>query len=400
MAAASSGVRPSSSASGSSAQPSGTSTRYFTHAIVRCARAADSTADIPLGSLARIVHMVVARAHRAGRARAVARRAHQPAPTAAAATPAPRRSTLTRVASTSAALTAMAARTGDRDALRRPSRTGRVRAVRDGSCRRRRCSTSPTTSTRGRRAGAARPRLLPRRHAALRPLHRARNGDAPDRRVHDARAASPTSGSRATVLTVADPQPNHNGGQLAFGPDGYLYIGLGDGGAADDEGSGHARGGNGQSLDTLLGKILRIDPTPSGGERRTPCRADNPFVGRADARPEIWAYGLRNPWRFSFDRAPATSGSATSARTRGRRSTSRPRPQRRDAGKGVNFGWNRLEGNARVPRRGARRRDRARGENSHDDGWLLGHRRVRVPRRKIPPLRGSYLFTDYCSGLR
>ena len=80
-----------------------------------------------------------------------------------------------------------------------------------------------------------------------------------------------------------------------------LYIGLGDGGGAGDRGSGHAPGGNGQSLDTLLGKILRIDPTPSGGAPYT-IPADNPFVERRGARPEIWAYGLRNPWRFSFDR--------------------------------------------------------------------------------------------------
>lgn len=90
-------------------------------------------------------------------------------------------------------------------------------------------------------------------------------------------------------------ESNHNGGDLQFGPDGYLYLGLGDGGGGGDK---HGPLGNGQNLDTLLGKLIRIDVS------RYPYAvpSDNPFVGKADARPEIWAYGLRNPWRFSFDR--------------------------------------------------------------------------------------------------
>jgi glucose/arabinose dehydrogenase len=97
------------------------------------------------------------------------------------------------------------------------------------------------------------------------------------------------------VLQVAQPFANHNGGQLVFGPDRRLYVGLGDGGGDPD--------GNGQSPGTLLGKILRIDPRPGGGHPyRIP--AGNPLADRAGARPEIWDYGLRNPWWFSFD--PAT----------------------------------------------------------------------------------------------
>jgi len=97
------------------------------------------------------------------------------------------------------------------------------------------------------------------------------------------------------ILTVAQPYANHNGGQLAFGPDGYLYIGLGDGGSGGDPGN------RGQDRSTLLGKILRIDveSTPDATGYGIP--ADNPFAHTAGARPEIWAYGLRNPWRFSFD---------------------------------------------------------------------------------------------------
>lgn len=94
------------------------------------------------------------------------------------------------------------------------------------------------------------------------------------------------------VLSVNQPFPDHNGGQIAFGPDGYLYIGLGDGGNPDDP----LR--NGQNMDTLLGKILRLDI--NGTPYKVP--EDNPFVNQSGAKPEIWASGLRNPWRFSFDR--------------------------------------------------------------------------------------------------
>jgi glucose/arabinose dehydrogenase len=101
--------------------------------------------------------------------------------------------------------------------------------------------------------------------------------------------------TKRILLEVEEPESNHNGGNLVFGPDGYLYICLGDGGGAGDE---HGAYGNGQNLGTLLGKILRIDV--NGQPYSVP--TDNPFVNRTDARPEIWAYGLRNPWRFSFDR--------------------------------------------------------------------------------------------------
>src|SRR5690606_28160159 len=104
--------------------------------------------------------------------------------------------------------------------------------------------------------------------------------------------------SGRVVLTVPQPESNHNGGQLAFGPDGLLYIGLGDGGGGNDQ---HGERGNAQDLGSLLGKILRIDPRRRG-DRRYRIPSSNPFVGREGARGEIYAYGLRNPWRFSFDR--------------------------------------------------------------------------------------------------
>ena len=110
--------------------------------------------------------------------------------------------------------------------------------------------------------------------------------------------------SRRVLMRVDKPQFNHNGGELAFGPDKMLYISLGDGGNADDEGPGHVPGGNAQSLadGNVLGKVLRIDPHGSNsanGQYGIP--ADNPFVG-APGADEIWAYGFRNPYRFSFDR--------------------------------------------------------------------------------------------------
>jgi glucose/arabinose dehydrogenase len=110
-------------------------------------------------------------------------------------------------------------------------------------------------------------------------------------------------GSERVVLTIDQPQANHNGGQLQFGPDGMLYIGMGDGGAANDTAKGHHEpGGNAQYLATMLGKILRIDVTPRDAYA---VPKDNPFVSNPpvpDARPEIWCFGIRNAWRFSFDR--------------------------------------------------------------------------------------------------
>ncbi|HWL66093.1 MAG TPA: PQQ-dependent sugar dehydrogenase [Actinomycetota bacterium] len=108
--------------------------------------------------------------------------------------------------------------------------------------------------------------------------------------------------TRRELLRIDEPQFNHNAGALNFGPDGFLYISLGDGGAADDQGVGHSPQGNGQDPSNVLGSILRIDPAgtnSANGNYGVP--QDNPFVGRAGFVPEIWAYGFRNPFRFSFD---------------------------------------------------------------------------------------------------
>ncbi len=144
-------------------------------------------------------------------------------------------------------------------------------------------------------------------------------------------AADPASERR--VLFVEQPYSNHNGGELVFGPDGYLYVGLGDGGSAGDP------MGNAQSLSTLLGKLLRISPRPSKGEPYA-IPPDNPFVGRDGARPEIWAYGLRNPWRFSFDAATGDLWIGDVGQSASEEIDLEP------AGShgGSNFGWDRLEG--------------------------------------------------------
>ncbi|MFQ5990600.1 MAG: PQQ-dependent sugar dehydrogenase [Candidatus Methylomirabilales bacterium] len=113
---------------------------------------------------------------------------------------------------------------------------------------------------------------------------------------HNPNSADPNS--ERILMQIDQPQFNHNGGGLAFGADGYLYVSVGDGGFANDVAIGHAPIGNGQDTSTVLGKILRIDV-----DRATPygIPADNPFIGKEGAREEIWAYGLRNPWRMSFD---------------------------------------------------------------------------------------------------
>jgi glucose/arabinose dehydrogenase len=200
------------------------------------------------------------------------------------------------------------------------------------------------------------------------------------------RGDRPDPGSQRNVLTIDQPFANHNGGQLAFGPDGQLYIALGDGGSGGDP------FGNGQSLDTLLGKILRIDPRPSGG-RPYGIPRDNPFVGRSGARPEIWDFGLRNPWRFSFD--PATRDLWIADVGQGNWEEIDHEPAGRG---GRNYGWNRLEGTHHFsgdPPAGA---VAPVIEYDHSGGacTVIGGSVYRGS--AIPDLRGAYLYGDYCAG--
>jgi glucose/arabinose dehydrogenase len=193
--------------------------------------------------------------------------------------------------------------------------------------------------------------------------------------------------SKTTLLTVDQPYPNHNGGLLLFGPDSYLYIGLGDGGSQGDPNN------NGQDLGTLLGSILRID-VDSGDPYAIP--EDNPFVGQEDVAEEIWAFGLRNPWRFSFDRETRdlyigdVGGSAYEE------------IDILPAGEsGTNFGWVLMEGSECY---GGGTECDMDGlelpiyEYSHDFGCsVVGGYVYRG--EAILELQGVYLFADYCSGL-
>ena len=151
--------------------------------------------------------------------------------------------------------------------------------------------------------------------------------------------------------------------------------------------------GNAQSLSSLLGKILRIDPRQSGGKAYT-IPSSNPFVGRAGARGEIYSYGLRNPWRFSFDRANRRPRrSATSARTRSRRSTS----SRRGGGRGANFGWRPWEGRRRNFNEPAPHAIFPVITHTHQAGFCSITGGYVVRDRGVPGLYGRYVYGDYCN---
>ncbi|GAB3439649.1 PQQ-dependent sugar dehydrogenase [Actinophytocola sediminis] len=142
------------------------------------------------------------------------------------------------------------------------------------------------------------------------------------------------TGAEQVLLTQEHAEfANHNGGHLSFGPDGYLYLGIGDGGSGGDP------FGSGQNLDTLLGKIIRIDVRAACGELPYCVPADNPFVGVSGARPEIWSWGLRNPWKFSFDQADGSLWIADVGQGR----AEEVNHIAAGAG-GVNFGWSCMEG--------------------------------------------------------
>ena len=198
-------------------------------------------------------------------------------------------------------------------------------------------------------------------------------------------------GSARLVLRMEDPESNHNGGLLLFGPDGLLYVGTGDGGGGGDQ---HGARGNAQNLGSLLGKLLRIDPRASGG-RAYSIPARNPFVGRAGARGEIYAYGLRNPWRFSFDRKRGD----LSIGDVGQNAFEEIDFVRRGAGRGANFGWRPYEGRSRY----------ADGESapghvkpvivrSHSDGFCSVTGGVVVRDTRLRGLRGRYVWGDFCEG--
>ena len=206
--------------------------------------------------------------------------------------------------------------------------------------------------------------------------------DAADPDIADPASAEP-------VLFVEDPYPNHNGGLLLFGPDGYLYVGLGDGGSGGDP------LGNGQNRETLLGSILRIDVDAPADGQGYGIPEDNPFVDEAGAAPEIWSYGLRNPWRFSFDRETGDLFIGDVGQGEIEEADLQP------AGEGgLNFGWNLKEGTACYASEPCDEPelvdpffeyDHAEGGCSITGGYVYRG-------EAVPALAGVYLTGDYCSG--
>jgi glucose/arabinose dehydrogenase len=187
-----------------------------------------------------------------------------------------------------------------------------------------------------------------------------------------------------TLIEVADPYSNHNAGQLQFGPDGFLYIGYGDGGSGGDP------QGNGQNLRAMLGKMVRIDVDHPEGGKPYGIPDDNPFVGRSDALPEIYAYGFRNPWRYSFN----DEGQLIVA----------------DVGqnafeeidiveKGKNYGWNMREGRHFYGRGGTMTADMRDPvfEYGRDDGSTITGGYVSTSDAS-PALKDKYIFADFGSG--
>ena len=187
------------------------------------------------------------------------------------------------------------------------------------------------------------------------------------------------------IMEIGQPYSNHNGGQVTFGPDGYLYVGLGDGGSGGDP------RGHGQNLRTLLGTILRIDVSTLDEAGSYAVPPDNPFVGVEGARPEIWAYGLRNPWRFSFDRETGDLWTGDVGQNK---------LEEIDIIKpGLNYGWNIMEGTScfRNPGCGSDKLEPPVAEYGRDGGCSVTGGYVYRGSR-IPSLIGAYLYGDFCTG--
>jgi glucose/arabinose dehydrogenase len=191
------------------------------------------------------------------------------------------------------------------------------------------------------------------------------------------------AGSGRNVLTVDhSTYPNHNGGQLQFGPDGLLYAAFGDGGGGGDPFRA------GQRLNTLLAKMIRIDPKPGGGYR---IPSSNPFVNRAGARGEIWAYGLRNAYRFSFDRGGGNLTIGDVGQDEYEEIDYGP-----GRGRGANYGWSIWEGFSRYRSGTAKGRVKPKLAPSHNAGFcaLIGGYIVRDGR--LGSLTGRYVYGDNC----
>jgi glucose/arabinose dehydrogenase len=194
-------------------------------------------------------------------------------------------------------------------------------------------------------------------------------------------------GSRRDVLSVPQPSVRHHGGNLVFGPDGLLWLGLGDGSEGGDPENAA------QSLAVLRGKLLRLAPTPTATAGYTVPRT-NPFVGRRGARGEIWAYGLRNPWRFSFDRATGDLWIGDVGQYVVEEiDTVSPR-----RAAGANFGWNRLEGRRRFTGSPPPRAVPPVYQYNHNGGRCAVIGGYVYRGRQVDGLQGAYVYGDLCDG--
>ncbi|HYF45623.1 MAG TPA: PQQ-dependent sugar dehydrogenase [Acidimicrobiales bacterium] len=221
------------------------------------------------------------------------------------------------------------------------------------------------------------------------------NADGDSRIVEYAIAEDGTldESSRRIVFAQDQPFPNHNGGHVTFGPDGYLYVGLGDGGNRGDPLQA------GQDRSQLLGSLLRIDPRGGGGSAYA-VPSDNPYVGQEGARPEVWLKGVRNPWRFSFDRATGDLWIGDVGQNVVEEIDLLPAEDGRGAGRGANLGWNELEGDRPFE-------DGVAPEGAvppvftytHADGSCSVTGGYVYRGSEIPALFGAYVFTDYCTGV-
>jgi glucose/arabinose dehydrogenase len=281
---------------------------------------------------------------------------------------------------------------GDGTRLFVVEKTGRIRVIKNGTL-----LPQPFLDLSGRVSGGSEQGLL---GLAFHPQYAA-NGrfvvnytnSAGDTRVSVFRVSSNPDvadpASEQVILPVAQPYANHNGGMVVFGPDGKLYIGLGDGGSGGDP------QGNGQNKGVLLGKILRVDVSGTGV---LSVPADNPFVSQNGARPEIWSYGLRNPWRFSFDRQTGDlyiGDVGQNAREEIDVGTTAVQ-----AGRGLNFGWNTMEGLACYnPGSGCNRAGLTLPilDYDHSQGCSVTGGYV-YRGRAIPSASGTYFYADYCNG--
>lgn len=194
--------------------------------------------------------------------------------------------------------------------------------------------------------------------------------------------------SEKVILQVEQPYSNHNGGDLAFGPDGYLYASLGDGGSASDPKN------NAQDLNTLLGKVLRLDINT---DQPYTIPTNNPFVSRDDARPEIWAYGLRNPWRISFDSQTGDLYIADVGQGEREEVNFQPASSRG----GENYGWRCFEGTNEYNMEGCiDPKDFIKPivEYGHDEGRCSITGGYAYRGTSQPTMEGKYFYGDFCGG--